>query len=186
MIIVEGADNTGKTTLVRQLREMDPTLELLRREKFRPTRGESIGSSYLKMLAKPQGVPLAEHLHSIADRCLASECIYGPLFRDCCRMSDAEHLQIVGLLMRYNAIIIWCDPPDAAIIDSWKARPQLYDRDPLLISRAYRDRMESIFHPLSVTRYDWTRPDAWLSRQSFLQWHNTYKWSASQFHPHHP
>jgi hypothetical protein len=173
MIIVEGADNVGKTTLVQQLLEEDPTLRLLDRPRFRPGQGETIGDSYLRAL-----LPLdAAHdyqaqAHSVADRFLASECIYGELFRGGCRMTADQHMILRGLLLQYNAIVIWCDPPDAAISRTWHEREQMYSQErSLSIALAYRLRLPSIFYGFPVLRYDWTTPGAASWRKMVLTAH---------------
>ena len=158
MIIVEGGDNVGKSTLVKQLLALDPSLRLLHRERFKPQDGGTIFSSYLKMLLPPDDAYTA-HANSIGDRCFASECVYGALFRHSCRMTFAEHLVIQAVLKKFNALIVHCDPPDDVILDSWREREQLYD-NPLAIAQAYREKMPSIFDGLEVIHYDWTRDSA--------------------------
>jgi hypothetical protein len=154
MLIVEGADNSGKTTLITQLIEADPTLRLLKRNKFVNDRGENIATSYIKCLLPSDGDFLG-HARGIADRLMASECIYGDLFRNGCRMSEAEHIVIMDMLKSYNAMVVFCDPPDWAIESTWRDRGQMYN-DSRSIVRAYRRRIMQIFQPLPVFRYDWT------------------------------
>lgn len=169
MIIIEGADNVGKSTLIDQLIELDPRLYVMKRERFRPSKGGSIGSSYLKMLLPGAGRDLLTF--GIADRLLASECIYGELFRGKCRMTPHEHFLIKAVLMSYGALVIHCDAPDRFIIDSWNTRAQLYEQDPLLIARTYRARLERIFRPLEVIKYDWTNSDASMRREAIVRLH---------------
>ena len=170
MIIVEGSDNSGKTTLVKQLIASDPSLQLLHRERFKPQAGGTIFTSYLQMLL-PTGEATAYAMaNSVGDRCLASECIYGSLFREGCRLSFAEHVMIQAVLKRMNAIVVFCDPPDATILASWSNRPQLYD-DPLVIARAYRKRVRAIFSGLTVYDYDWTSARAANQREMLLREH---------------
>jgi hypothetical protein len=154
MIIVEGADNSGKTTLITQLIQIDPTLRLLKRDKFVKDRGENIATSYIKCLLPKDGDWLG-HARGIADRLMASECIYGDLFRGGCRMSESEHIAIMDILKAYNAFVVFCDPPDYAIEATWRERGQMYN-DSKAIVREYRRRLMKIFHPLPVFRYDWT------------------------------
>lgn len=170
MIIVEGPDNAGKSTLVKQLMELDPQLKKIRRKRFNPRNGETIGSSYLQALINEEIVK--SHGYAIADRMLASECIYGELFRDGCRMTEAEHFAIRGVLSAYRAMIIHCDAPDEVIIKSWKEREQLYD-DPLIIARAYRERISSLFPGMLVLRYDWTARDADQHRKHIIDLHRS-------------
>jgi hypothetical protein len=157
VLIVEGPDNSGKTTLITQLIEADPTLRLLKRDKFVRDRGENIATSYIKCLLPTDGDFLGQ-ARGIADRLMASECIYGDLFRGGCRMSEAEHITILDILKAYNAMIVFCDPPDWAIRSTWIERSQMYPMytDGKVIVAAYRRRIVKIFQPLPVFRYDWT------------------------------
>lgn len=158
MIIIEGADNVGKSTLVARLLREDPRLHLLKRERFKVDRGESIGWSYFNMLV-PTDSNYTKHAFGIADRMLASECIYGDLFRGGCRMTPREHLLIKTVLMCYGTVVVHCDAPDETIRKSWSNREQLYD-DPIRIAHEYRARVKSIFNPIEVIRFDWTMDNA--------------------------
>jgi hypothetical protein len=178
VIIVEGGDNVGKSTLVKQLVALDPSLRLLHRERFKPSEGGTIFSSYLKMLL-PTDDSFMAHANSIGDRCFASECVYGALFRDGCRMTFAEHLVIQAILQKFNALVVHCDPPDEVIKASWDEREQLYD-NPLAIAEAYRVKMPNIFSGLEVIHYDWTRSSA----PAFREWlvaENTRRVNALAF-----
>lgn len=174
MIIVEGADNVGKSTLIKQLVEMQPSLRLLHRDRFRPDRGESIATSYLRALMPVDGDRL-KHSNGIIDRMFASECIYGKLFRDGCSMSEAEHLAVRMMLHSYNAMIVHCDPGDEAIQATWKEREQLYDRDPLKIANAYREFLPTIFAGFPVLRYNWTDTDAIFFRKLIIERHQLFR-----------
>lgn len=154
MIIVEGADNTGKSTAIKTLLELDPELRLLHRDRFNPNRGETIGTSYLQVLDPADiGVDRVKHGHSVADRFFASECIYGHLFRGGCGMSPAEHLMIRAMLVSYDARVLWCDVSDDTLLASWEKREQLYD-DPLVIAAEYRVQMPKIFEGFFQIRFD--------------------------------
>lgn len=169
MLIIEGPDNAGKTTLVRQLIELDPGLRLLRRERYKPEHGGSIFTSYRELLLPED--PDATWAHSIVDRFMASECVYGNLFRGGCRMSIVEHITLKGLLALWAPIVVWCDPPNETIRESWQQRDQLYD-DPIKIADEYRKRIRRIFQPLAVIRYDWTDDYADRARASIIRAHN--------------
>lgn len=165
MIVIEGGDNTGKTTLIKQLMDADPRLHLLKRPRFKPERKESIGTSYLECLL-PENVDRVHQSWGIADRLLASECIYGRLFRDGCRMNEAEHRAINHVLASFDAVVVWCDPPNDAIVRAWKDREQLYD-DPIKIAEAYRASMTDSFK-VPFVRYDWTSNWATRDRERIL------------------
>jgi thymidylate kinase len=175
MIIVEGADNVGKSTLVQQLLEADPTLRFLDRPRFKPEHGETIGDSYLRALLPPAH-DYAAQAHSIADRFLASECIYGQLFRGGCRMTADQHLILRGLLIQYNAIVVWCNPPLETISQTWREREQLYDETASLsIAASYRERIHDIFRGFPIVPYDWTKPGASVLRQTIIMAHKLHR-----------
>lgn len=155
MIIVEGADNVGKSTLVQRMLEIDPQLHEIKRRRFKPERNETIGTSYIQCLLPESG----DRVHwgnGVIDRLLASEYIYGRLFRGVERVKPEERLAVQLLLMSYGALVVFCDPPDATIMEGWSDREQLYD-DPLTIAHAYRERIRDIFSPLPIVRYNWAQ-----------------------------
>ena len=175
MIVIEGGDNVGKTTLRQQLIDESTKhpLFVLHRQRFSPTGNTSIqtiGQSYLEMLM-PDSQDGRDINLGIADRLLASEWVYGELFRGGCRLTAREHFLIRAALASLNALVIFCDPPDATILASWEQREQLYARDPLRIAERYRMQIADIFAPLRVFRYDWTATAAAEDRRALLDEH---------------
>lgn len=169
MIIVEGGDNVGKTTLIQQLIGIDPNLHVLRRPRFKPEQGQTIGTSYLDAII-PRDGDRVRHSYGIADRLLASEMIYGDLFRNGSRLTEAERQAILNVLRSYRAIVVHCDPPDETVLREWKNREQLYD-DPIVIVAEYRRRIRTIFEGLTVIRYDWTAEHAEETRSHLVDLH---------------
>lgn len=163
MIIIEGGDNVGKTTLIKQLMEMDPSLALIKRDRFHPDRGETIATSYIRALL-PDGSDRFDQRSGIMDRLLASECIYGDLFRGGCRLNTAEHLAVRLILSTYRAVIVHCDAHDMDITKTWTKRDQMYD-DPLIIARSYRERIRSIFPEFTLISYRWTESQDYHRRR---------------------
>ncbi len=171
MIVVEGGDNVGKSTLVAQLiEESSKRLYVMKRQRFSPSLGGSIGQSYLDMLV-PGSQGERPIVQGVADRLLASEVVYGSLFRGGSRLTSREHFLIRASLISLGAFVVFCDPPDDAIRATWAEREQLYPHDPLTIARAYRERIAGIFAPVRVVRYDWTSPHASRDRASILELH---------------
>lgn len=133
MIIVEGCDNTGKTTLVERLRD-----------KFAPI--ECAHSPGPKTL----GVQLAwiakairrQDPRIIYDRYTAiSERVYGPLLRP--SQGDIFGLwtfDLLRLTFRRNPLIIYCRPPDERVL-RWGNREQM---------DGVKDHGEDL-----LRRYDW-------------------------------
>lgn len=180
MIIVEGPDNAGKSTLIRQLIALDPTLRLLQRHRVRPELGETIGTSYLRTLI-PEDNDWRGHAYGIVDRLLASEEVYGRLYRNGSRMLSLEKSLIIHMLRAYRAIIVFCDPGDEVLHHTWLERDQEQDiikfgganraLDPTLIAREYRLNMGYIFDRMDITRYNWTAPDAEAERVAIFKAH---------------
>jgi len=172
MIIVEGPDNGGKSTLIKQLIELDPGLRILKRKRFDRHKDQTIGTSYLQELIPEDGDRVA-HGYAIADRFFASECIYGSLFRNGCRMTAAEHRAVRNMLMAYGTVLVFCRPPDDTITETWKERKQLYDRDPLVVAQEYDARLYSIFDGAAEVGfdYDWTNELADGMRQTIVDTH---------------
>ena len=177
MLLIEGADNVGKTTLIQQLRQLDPMLRVLHRDRFRPGRGETLALSYARALLPKSGDHVV-HSYGIADRFFASECIYGALFRGGCSMTPAEHDGVLRTLARYDPIVVHCDAPDDVITSSWASREQLYN-DPLCIAKAYRAELSSIFNGFEIIRYDFTKPDAAAQREMIVMRHQS-RWRSTQ------
>jgi thymidylate kinase len=173
MILIEGADNTGKSTLVKKLLTRCSGIMPLVRERFKPGMEGTIGQTHIQALLPITTRTVQQHYNTISDRTFFSECIYGQLFRGGCRMTAAEHFQLYALLHRYRAIVIWCDTPDVVIEATWRKREQLYDRDPLVIARAYREHIPRLTEELTCFCYDWTRAgnDALLDRIVRLHQH---------------
>jgi len=178
MIIVEGADNVGKTTLIKQLLSTDPSLRLLKRERFKPGKDQgSIAQTYLRALL-PANRDRVRHANSIADRFFASECIYGELFRGGCRMSPGEHLAILQLLRSYHALVVYCAPPRETVLATWTKREQAYD-NPGPIYDAYQQRIADIFPGLPIYLHDWTT-DAAYGATSIVNMHRHHLHEATR------
>lgn len=180
MIIVEGPDNAGKSTLIRQLIAMDSSLRLLTRHKAKPELGETIGTSYIRTLI-PENEDWLGHANGIVDRLLASEEIYGKLYRGGSRITFLERSVIWNLLRAYRAVIVFCDPGDDAIMATWHDRDQQSaiqkhggaDRvlEPLLIAREYRLSIHSAFDRMGIIRYNYLDPNAETKRKDIVNIH---------------
>jgi hypothetical protein len=177
MIIVEGGDNCGKSTLVKQLIELDPSLRILHRDRYKPNAYETIATTHIRALIPPD-YDCVRHGHSLADRFYASEIIYGELFRGGSRFSDYDAMTIRLLLHAYRAMVVWCNPPTDVVEATWSEREQLY-RDCMRIHRAYRDRIRKLFVGFTVLEYDWTVHNAADIRGLIVNIHKSRSNSAS-------
>ena len=102
ILIVEGCDFTGKSTLVNKLQK---DLNLFSVKSPRPKSPQDVFSLVDKTNKMGEGMDI------ICDRiCLISEPIYGPIVRDHIEpVLDIKHAQF--MLESMQPIIIWCCPP---------------------------------------------------------------------------
>ena len=119
MILVEGLDNTGKTTLVERLLDDFPVLE------YRP----SIGNKHDREQIRKQAAEEAwiQMPHVLGDRSrIISEYIYNPVLkrRPIAYPMD-EYMEMLGGFARGHHLIIHCYRSVARIIDTYNDQDQL-------------------------------------------------------------
>lgn len=151
MIIVEGMDNAGKTTLVDRLSE---DLKLLRiSNRKRPT---GLTDMYWYAISM---VELSKQYPTIFDRWqIISEPIYGPICRGTDWPSQADLYALEAMTTAVNPLIIYCRPPDEVILN-FGDRPQMegvIDQAKQLIA-AYDRAIERLEKSgwFGVLRYDY-------------------------------
>ena len=117
MVIIEGMDNSGKTTLAKQLKETFPTLEL----EHSPSK-ESLGT---KLHWVARAIRRLDP-HVMYDRYAPiSERVYGPIVRPLIGdVFGAYSFDLLRLTLRKNPLIIYCRPSDETIT-AWDERIQL-------------------------------------------------------------
>lgn len=119
MIIVEGCDNTGKTTLVNTLLRRYPQLVLGEKLMGPPTEKQEL----MDMLWGALG---SEESHrTIFDRFYFSELVYGKVLRGDVFISPAERQAINWILKKRKPIIIYCYLDPVAIRATFLEREQL-------------------------------------------------------------
>lgn len=105
MILIEGTDNSGKTTLGEFLsKELD--MELI--HSIKPKSKEHAIRLNLDMFSQQE---------AIFDRCnIIAELVYGPILRGK-SIYEEDSWKWVGVLLRHNPIIIYCRPPESEILN---------------------------------------------------------------------
>lgn len=152
MIVVEGMDNTGKTTLVSQLREKY-LFPVLVSSRYYET--ENRTEKWVRWIYKMMELSRDEHI--IFDRFpLISEHVYGPILRG--KNVLAEHPAWPDLLGKFGGLeplIIYCRPPMEHVLN-WRERPQMggVKEQSEKLLKAYDEAMR-FFWP---THYDYTHP----------------------------
>lgn len=153
MIIIEGPDNTGKTTLIDQLsKEFNlPTIK-----SYRPPNLEAITRFHHWAKAAPV-TPLMDRHPAISDL------VYGPILRDH-TSSDPELVRS----LRDQAYLVYCAPPLSTIQGSYLDRPQLEGTHENL--EAIISEYESLMSTLEPDFiYDFTKPKAFKTLCSHIQ-----------------
>lgn len=142
MIIIEGMDNSGKTTLAKQLLEDFPELRVIK-----SCGHASVGDA----LAWVAQAIRNEDPRMVYDRYFPiSERVYGPVLRHS-DIFGAYTFDILSLTFRREPLIIYCRPPVSAI-SAWGERDQMV---------GVKDRTTEL-----VKRYDWFMD---LVREMYLQ-----------------
>lgn len=100
VIIIEGADGSGKTTLANQLSEQTG-YKIIHR-----TRPKTEEDKALMMVEYLQIIESGENV--IFDRCWYSEMVYGPVMRDVSVISYAQMYDLERQLTEVGAMIIYC------------------------------------------------------------------------------
>jgi thymidylate kinase len=134
MIVVEGCDNTGKTTLIQTLVARFPGLHSIKS----PGPGAALGQWVIDELSK-------DDLYAIYDRFFFSEYVYGPILRGKVCYSKAQQGRIRHLMRTQKPVVIWCSRPLKRIAESFYDREQLEgvaDNLPQIEEAYYRVMME--------------------------------------------
>lgn len=156
MIIVEGPDNTGKTTLIKELSQYFPELQVVK----------SPGHVVLgEALAWVAGAIRNEDPRFIYDRYFPiSERVYGPVLRDG-DIFGQYTFDLLRLTLRREPLIVYCRPSDE-VAQMWGDRQQLngVKQHAAELCRRY-DWLMTILGEMYcqkglLLRYDYTHPEA--------------------------
>jgi len=155
LIILEGGDCSGKTTLADKLCQLAPDTEYVHYSD-EPHCQNSIARFYAEgMLPAVQG-----HAPVIMDRCWLSEEPYCKVYRPdkSPRTNDADHRILERLALQCQAIIVYCKPPWEITREHFLARSGDEYLDNLKQLEEVRDHYAKVLRRshLTVVHYDWT------------------------------
>jgi hypothetical protein len=171
LYLVEGMDNTGKTTLCARLHE-DLHFPLV---KCPSVRGMGLDESveWQKNFLK-----LAYQHDIIADRlALISEAVYGPVLKkDNILVNNKFWPLLVHQFLAAKPMIIFCNPP-LEVVTAWDGRQQMKGvqehADALYLQ--YASVMDAWKHFVPVVMYDYTQPGAYQQLVDAIQAHPMQK-----------
>lgn len=156
MIIVEGLDNSGKTTLINKLLEWFPELKLQPKSVGADGTGKDLMGYMVQFLAQPP----ADTKNLLFDRFpLFSEAVYGPILRGGMAIMSDLYQQATQQLRYHEPLIIHCQIPLHKVEETFTARQQMKGvKEHLLeINKAYQELMfKARLMDFKVQYYDWT------------------------------
>jgi len=159
MIIVEGCDNTGKTTLINELCRNNIMLKL-NPKGVRPAPREVL-IDYLEDTLKGDRW---SNLHQIFDRFpLISERVYGMALRGEYVLTEADFNKYDTMMYRMIPLVIYCDRPQHRILASFGDREQLdgVAEKITTIQRLYESTFDSLGLAWFV-RYNYEEPNDYI------------------------
>lgn len=167
IVILEGPDGSGKTTLARFL------------EKEHGFRYIHTGPPETDKVLDAYGRTLYDAHKSgdlvVIDRLHVGERIYGPILRDQDKLGLRGEILIQRLISAYGAQLIFCLPPFFTALANWKARHGeelvAHENTYTAIYNKYLSTMNSVFYN-SASWYDYTRMALDTSAKLLLAFHN--------------
>lgn len=108
IIILEGPDGSGKTTLANKIKDQTGFM-LLHRSHQTDSNADSLFDEYVQVIKAGK--------NCIMDRGWYSEMVYGPVMRGASAITYPQMYELERLLARNGALIIHCTAPEATL---WK------------------------------------------------------------------
>lgn len=122
IIILEGPDGGGKTTLSERLRQVlnkDRLTSVVKHGPYIGMSTEDLCKTYFRSMSPA----LTYNDHVIMDRSWLSEPIYGQVYRDGSnRMDRQRHRMLERVALARGAVVVHCQPDFALCVDTFKSR----------------------------------------------------------------
>lgn len=152
MIIVEGMDNSGKTTLVRHLTDKFHLFGVNSRMKMVNQESMETFFRHSMTLQSKISTLIFDRYH------LISEPIYGPIIRGNSIISDVALRAMYMVLAMSNAMTIYCRPADDQILQFTEPQMDGVKENAGRLIQAYDDKMLQLQREfgMSVMIYNWT------------------------------
>lgn len=147
IIIIEGPDGSGKTTLAETLSRQTGFPVVHRTQPKSEEEKAKMMDGYVDAIKKGKNI--------IFDRCWYSEMAYGPIMRDKSVISYPEMYELEQLLTKRGALIIYCiDKPETLWYRcSKRGEDYITDYDTFVSICKEFDKIMSIPHRIPVVRY---------------------------------
>ena len=155
IIILEGCDGSGKTTLANQLRN-EFGYHVVKTGP--PAPGESTFKSYTTALLEATEAAVYDGRHTVFDRLHIGETIYGPLLRSRDTLGIQGRDLMEALIAACGAVVVICAPPWEVLAKGWRGKDDLLKHEPQL--RVVNDAYLAEAVRLGLEVYDWTASNA--------------------------
>lgn len=169
MIVVEGPDNSGKSTLIKWIKDEFPVKEIKHGRHGPPLSALEIKARTEIILR--EAIKLRKERETIVDRfSLIGESIYGPILRgkDLWTEIPQDKIRLEEVFNTLNPFIIYCRPDNNTILDMSHHQIKDYDteehilninKNQKLIIRAY-DNYFAKLNPYNFYKYNYKNGDA--------------------------
>lgn len=162
MIIIEGCDGSGKSTLTRQLGETGIVSKVLN------SPNKLSGNFFQNCRETIQRY--GNSFEVAVDRFFFSELVYGPIIRYRLSLSTDEARIILQELRISRSVVIWCNPHYEVVCKGSTTQTQMFGiftNLPALYC-SYQS-IFSMYDKERIIEYDWTEPLAALKLKSELE-----------------
>lgn len=146
IILIEGIDGAGKTTLAKRLERQTGWYYMGRSHK---TDGKTDLYEFYKSLIK-------NHKSLILDRCWYSEMVYGPIFREHSKIDFYQMYELERLLEKGNALLIHCVGKEQTLWDRCQRRGEDFVTNRQAYHAIYKgfNKLMAIPHLIPVLNYE--------------------------------
>ena len=149
IIIIEGPDGSGKTTLAEKISKQTKYPIIHRSQPKTEEEKKLMMGEYLQTIRSGKNM--------IFDRCWYSEMAYGPVMRDDSVISYPEMYELEELLAKSGALIIYATGAKAALWQRCQKRGEDYitARDDFNAICDNFDKIMNVPHHIPVVRYEY-------------------------------
>lgn len=149
IIIIEGPDGSGKTTLANKIKDQTGYM-LLHRSHKTDTEATSLFDEYAQVIRAGK--------NCIMDRGWYSELVYGPVMRDKSIITYPQMYELERLLAKNGALIIYCTAPEQTLWKRCLKRGEDYvtSKDAFhAICNGFDELMYKVPHIIPVLTYEY-------------------------------
>lgn len=150
IIILEGPDGSGKTTLANKLAQQTGYTLLHRSQPKTEEDKKRMMDEYMQVIKSGKSC--------IFDRCWYSEMVYGPVMRDASVISYPQMFELERRLLKNGAIIIHCTGPLTTLWRRCQTRGEDYIVDKKTFDQiyyGYYDLLHTVPHLVPVVTYEY-------------------------------